>query len=60
MLIVNYVDKNSDSRCPDTWSCPFVPSDVNGDGGVNSVEVVLFVNYVYKNTTPFPCDPSGT
>ena len=55
--MVNYVYKSIDDRCSDGWNCSVPPGDVTCEGAVNPVDVVHYVNYVYKNITPFPCDP---
>jgi len=52
--MVNYVYKNIDGRVMYA-NCPFEAGDVNCDFAVNPVDVVHYVNFVYKNITPFPC-----
>ena len=67
--MVNFVYKAIDDRCPvhpiteplpvtgGDWQCPTHVGDVTCDYQVNPVDVVRYVNYVYKNIVPFPCDP---
>jgi hypothetical protein len=59
VYMVNYVYKNQDLRVPPP-DCPYEPGDVDCSDTVNPVDAVYYVNYVYKNITPWPCgDPCG-
>lgn len=41
---------------PDGWDCPYDVGDANCDGTVNPVDVVYYVNYIYKGLGTF-CEP---
>jgi len=49
VYIVNYVYKQQDARSPQLSSCPWEPGDANCDGRINGVDVVNYVNSIYKN-----------
>jgi len=55
--MVNFVYKKMDARCyPEGWNCAVDLGDVDCDNQVGPIDVVYYVNYVYKNYFPFPCD----
>jgi hypothetical protein len=53
--MVNFVYKDQDDR-QQPPNCPYESGDVNCDDSVNPLDVVLFVNYVYKDLKPWPCE----
>ena len=56
VIIVNFVYRSLDNRQP-LPSCPRGNGDRNCDGGVNPIDVVQYVNRVYKGSAQSPCAP---